>query len=474
MRAPLIRRTPSNDLHRKQRGVTLALVAGSMVAIISMAALSIDVGTFYQAKAEAQRNADAAALTGARVISLSGITGDPTNSAGSWQAACGGSSSTATVAATAIANVQWNFVSGVVPPTVSVTYGSGANANTDCTALTGSTQNTFSVNPTVNVTITSTTLPIFFSRIFSLFGSNYGGATVSASATAEVYNPSGSGALSMGMVPVQPRCVKPWILPNLDPDHTNPDHTNQPFINLPGGTINGTIYNPGIWEVNGGVIGETINMAAACSFFSGPNNCFLFGPPVAGQYIPALVSGNASAVPSCAPSPPSYQSAIAGCDQTTVYACGTQRAAQADLTENPNYPSATTGDTATAVACLTQSQPEYSGSDTLQQLVYPFQIDAGQGNPLVAAGVVNTGDQISGSNSIVSLPIYDNTAPLIGRQPQVTVVGFLQVFINGMDPLTGKLSLTVMNVSGCGNAVTAGSPAINGTSPVPVRLITPP
>ena len=37
------------------------------------------IGTLYQAKAEAQRAADAAALTAARMISISGMTGDPTN-----------------------------------------------------------------------------------------------------------------------------------------------------------------------------------------------------------------------------------------------------------------------------------------------------------------------------------------------------------------------------------------------------------
>jgi Flp pilus assembly protein TadG len=41
----------------KERGVTIALVAVAMVSIIGMAALSIDIGTLYQAKAEAQRSA---------------------------------------------------------------------------------------------------------------------------------------------------------------------------------------------------------------------------------------------------------------------------------------------------------------------------------------------------------------------------------------------------------------------------------
>ena len=37
--------------------------------------------------------------------------------------------------------------------------------------------------------------------------------TVSASATAEAYNPSGQ------TVPVAPKCVKPWIIPNTNPQN---------------------------------------------------------------------------------------------------------------------------------------------------------------------------------------------------------------------------------------------------------------
>ncbi|MGB7599790.1 MAG: pilus assembly protein TadG-related protein, partial [Candidatus Sulfotelmatobacter sp.] len=70
MLPPFIRRARKNvGADSTQRGFTMALVAISMVAIISMAALSIDLGTLYEAKAEAQRAADAAALAAAQVIS---------------------------------------------------------------------------------------------------------------------------------------------------------------------------------------------------------------------------------------------------------------------------------------------------------------------------------------------------------------------------------------------------------------------
>jgi hypothetical protein len=100
--------------------------------------------------------------------------------------------------------------------------------------------------------------------------------------------------------------------------------------------------------------------------------------------------------------------------------------------------------------------------------VYPYQITAGSGNPLNVSGSV-----ITSSDSVVSIPIYDNATPLgAGTGPSVTIVGFLQVFIQSVDAV-GDMTVTVMNVSGCGNAVPSGTTALNGTSPVPIRLITP-
>ena len=105
---------------------------------------------------------------------------------------------------------------------------------------------------------------------------------------------------------------------------------------------------------------------------------------------------------------------------------------------------------------------------------YPPQIQIGSGNPLLGVVGVGPNDVLTSSSSIVSLPIYDTSAgsPTIGpTTTAVTIVGFLQVFINFVDA-NGNVNVAVMNVSGCGNAATAA--ALNGTSPVPVRLITPP
>src|SRR5208337_3359898 len=100
MKPPVIQRRRARE-RDPERGVTMLLVVVAMVAIIGMAAMSIDLVTLFLARQEAQRSADAAALAAARIISLSGMTGDPNNGSSSWQAVCGGTSSPATQTAVA-------------------------------------------------------------------------------------------------------------------------------------------------------------------------------------------------------------------------------------------------------------------------------------------------------------------------------------------------------------------------------------
>ena len=65
----------ANRSHRKnERGITIVLVAISLLSLLGMAALAIDVSTLYMAHEEAQRAADAAALAGARMFASSGYT----------------------------------------------------------------------------------------------------------------------------------------------------------------------------------------------------------------------------------------------------------------------------------------------------------------------------------------------------------------------------------------------------------------
>lgn len=466
MLRPLISRRNSRS---RESGVTIALVALAIFSMIAMAGLSIDIGTLYQASAEAQRTADAAALAAARTLSLSGMTGDPANSSGLWTNAC----LAATQAAEATANQ--NTVGGSAPSSISVIYLPGGGK--DCSTATAA----FGVNPMVNVTVTQANLPTYFARIWGNTAN-----TVSATATAEVYNPSNSARSSAtnAPIPVQPRCVKPIIIPNVDPGSV-PNCTSTDVNNLCKKFINsdGTIVNPGIRIAGSGtnttgVIGEIFQLNADCNSSgtcnSGNGGTFTLTPGVnpSGilQYVPGQIVGTPVAVPTCATTN-DYQKAIAGCDQTTPYQCGVQAGSLSS--ENTSYvnlnenPGGLNGDAITAGKCLIGS--DRGGGDQISTAAYPYQITAGAGNPTGVTGLVTTSD------SIITLPIYDGSQlqPNGSNQAPVTIVGFLQVFV---DPNLGSSTyplLTVLNIAGCGNGVSPAAQPVYGTSPVPVRLITP-
>lgn len=485
-RAPSRSRSGSGN-RSNESGITLALVTVALFSILGMAALSIDIGTLYQAKAEAQRAADAAALSAARVISLSGITADPTSGPGdgSWNSICGGSSSTATQ--TAILVAEQSTVGGQAVPAsgVTVTYGAGPSggANSSCTGA----GTDFAINPIVNVTVQRTNLPIFFARVFSLLPNvNYSGSSVSATASAEGYNPSDSGHGSNVGAPVQPRCVKPWIIPNTQ------NGTNTRFVHRMSGGNEGPGVQP--YET-GAYVGRQFLLQADCSTGGTGSGCVVLtthnpptwslGPfPAVGTiwYVPANVTGTPLAVPSCSAYTGSsasntFQTAISGCDQTTVYACGypgnsAHGITQANLSENP---SGASGDTAAATECLINQTGTANSQDTLVASSFPFQIQAGSSNPLVTAAIgVTAGDNITASDSIVTIPIAEYNAtglPTGGGTVSVSIVGFLQAFVNNVDS-SGNVNITILNVVGCGYDA-SGTP-VYGTSPVPIRLITPP
>src|SRR5258708_1056519 len=463
MEATGIRRSSQLRSERhSQRGVTMVLMALAMMAILAMAALSIDVVTLYLANAEAQRSADTAALAAARVLSSSGMTGDPSNSSAGnpWQQACKLAASVAT--AVAIQNTMGG--GALKPDQVKVTFPN----NSDTQFCTGSNLK-FGVNPLVTVKVRRTDLPTFFARVWGKAG-----AIVGATATAEAFNPSNSGNAGNGtpsgqVTPVAPRCVKPWIVPNRDPG--NPGGCVGGGCNSFVSPADGSILNPGI-QVNGGtgVIGEGFWLTADCPSTGNCSPLTLNPPRVspAGslEYLPAAISSTSTAVPSCSVGG-AYEHAIAGCDQSTVYACGTPLGASIDLTENPG---GNKGDTLNGVQCLI-SWPQ---QDSLNQTTFPYQILAGQGNPLVKVSppAISSGAAITTSNSVVTIPIYDdgNGSPITSND--VTIVGFLQAFIDQVNPGSGDGHVFVLNVSGCSSSTS--SPAVPGTSPVPVRLITPP
>ena len=443
-----------------ERGVTMVLVAVAMVAIIAMAAMSIDLVTLYLAREEAQRTADASALAAARLLSVSGMTSAGPSVLSSM---CGGLTGWATQAALAV-SVQ-NTVGGQ-QTNVTVSYSDGTTTDTNCSTLGPA----FAVNPMVTVQVNPVNIPSFFSRIW---GSS--SKPVSATATAEVFNPSDSantGVSPNGSVtPVQPRCVKPWIVPNLDPGHGG-----LPIVD----STTGQIGHAGVsttGDGNSGIVGEQMTLVADCK--PGAICTMVNSPPqIVGswngspysnqlQYVPGGVNGAATAVPSCAASGTNYETAVAGCDQSTVYECGQAISTNTvDLSENPG---GVNGDTAAGLSCLLSNSPSptipLNGQDTLISTAFPFVAVAGTANPLniPSSPIVN-------SNSIMTLPIYNGTALNATGTTNVIIVGFLQVFVNDLNP-NGDPEVTVLNVAGCGN--NAGNTPLNTNSPVPVRLITP-
>jgi hypothetical protein len=90
------------------------------------------------------------------------------------------------------------------------------------------------------------------------------------------------------------------------------------------------------------------------------------------------------------------------------------------------------------------------------------------------------------SYSVVTIPIIDTGVNISAPSP-VTIVGFLQAFINGVEPgvigvspadnTPDDVNITVLNVVGCSaNASnTPPNPVVGGwgASPIPVRLISP-
>ena len=392
-------------------------------------------------------------------------------------------------------------VGGTVATTTTVTYSAGGTLRQpDCSGLPAA----FAINPIVTVQVVRSALPTFFSRIWGNTGNS-----ISATAVAEAYNPSNSGSIAGGtIIPVQPSCVKPWIVPNQDPLNPSRGKSGN-FCNITGtcaplvGLSDGSIQNPGI-TLNGttsstGVIGETFWLVPDCQYGGSPSGpCALiekpqanyvptvmqFKPPPNLLYVPGQALYASTAVPSCASvgsgGSTYYEPAIGGCDQSTLYQCGVQNTAgnppMVDLSENLGL----SGDVTNGVQCLIGEGAPYdpppNGQDTFDNYAapstYPFPILAGINNPV---GLPN-GTLTTNSNSIVSLPIYDESTALASTgATSVTIVGFLQVFINAVDP-NGNIQVTVLNVAGCGNGSGgAVSPnPITGTSPVPIRLITPP
>jgi len=450
-------RTDTNPRHGRvlrrrsgpEDGQTILLVAISIVSLLMMAALAIDVVSLYTAKSEIQRAADAAAIAGAKAIADSGITTIPSGDANQTQAQL---LATSMASAAIAAILPMNLVAGQAPT---------------CTNCPPAIDWTRPGNPIITVTLQRTNLPTFFARVFGQRTASTG-----ATAVAEAYNP----ANQQNFTPIQTMCVKPLLVGNEDPGNLG-----KGFVDPTTGTV-----------VNGSaVIGETFALGADCPPASAkcsppPNAPYpkvTTSPPMV-QYVPAGVNSNNGDVFTTSTKPPCgswpdqppilFGSAMAGCSIST-YQCGTNKAFF-DTSVNPIAGGANS-DVSLGAECLinaSQTGPG-QGQDTLTLPYQPYtsgpaQIIAGSSNPMSGFNVTN-------SSSIVTIPIINSPPDSIPTGGGLmTVVGFLQVFIQDVNVTNPtNLDVTVLNVVGCSNTPNANPTVVggNGTSVIPVRLITP-
>ena len=461
---------------KDQSGQTILLAAISMFALIAMAALAIDVVTLYVARTEAQRSADAAALAGAKAFVTSGYTSYPSGYANTG-ALCNGSTGMADLAARGSA--QKNLISGVSPDVV-----------TSCD---------FNVepHPQITVRVSRNNLPTVGAKVWGIRAT-----AVSATATAEAYNPSGLSP-NAGPAIIQAAGVKPFLLPNCPPNDLSSANPN-----CAGG---GAYYvDPSTGNVvNGGAfIGSRLTLVL---------------PQVPGS----LTIGNQGGTPASGPPPPSQQyffpldinpplgtpptpacpaSGRPSCslvgqgiffDNVACYnpfplTCGqlVGGSTTVPVDTRVSIGGSSLGQLQSRVDQGTQCLIHAGntglgqGQDTFSSVTPggpTFLIQPGSNNPDPSlAGATN----ISRSDSVITVPLFDGRNLCAGAtngNPACTytapIVGFLQLGIVQDHPTgasAGSLQTIILNASGCNSSLTGSTPVSGGdVSAVPVRLVHP-
>ncbi len=455
-----------------QRGVTLLLVALSLVVLLGICALAIDLVWLYVGRSEAQRAADAAALAGASVFVSSGCT--------SVSGGCvAGGPQEAPAMQRAIDVGSQNPVGGQAPTILS----------SDVTFAYPTPE-----DPTITVKVARDAthggpMPTFFIKIFGVTSAN-----ISAVATAEAFNPSGSD------IRVAPSCLKPWILPNCDPCNgtatsylppsqggrgcpqnvSHPSPVNPTCHNSVTGedfayfvTPSGAIANPG--PVTAGVLGEAITLKPGQ-----PSSA-----PAPSQFYPIQIPpGNVPALcPAC--TGPGGGSGGASLYTQNIECCNTYRAACYSNVPVNTQTGNVQGPTESGVECLiNETKGVGTGQDTLcgTSVLPPytnatcgpaFQVYGGPNNPITFL----RGQPVPSSSSpgVVSVPIYDG-APLSSGGGSVTIIGFIQFFLDSVDgpgQNQGNVHASITNVAACKPGSSGGNPPVisAGGSPIPVRLI---
>jgi len=426
---------------RRERGSSLFIVAAAMVALVGLMGLGVDLVALYLGKSEAQRAADAAALAGAQEFVLSGFTSGLVTQA------------TAQTLATnqAVAVGQKNLVGGAAPSIP------GGNVTFDFT---------HAGNPLIT-TVVNATLPTIFMKIFGVTSAN-----ISATATAEAYNPAGSAA---GGPTLCTSCLRPFLVPNCDAGHLVAPPGGNPACPQMGGQNQDYFLNPPNYGIThqgaapSGIIGESWQLHSE----SGTSSQW---------YSIAFLGSQSKAA---------WRANIASCN-TDAIVCGT-------ILQTLNGKAVGPADQGIEAMIHASGQGLGQGQDTIDVGgTAPFPMYAGSNNPLVTAGAIATGAQIVQSDSLVTVPVYDGVDttggnPLTAGGSQVKVTGYLQMFVkdvihNKTDDIMDVIVVNAMSCgantggtcgpggnqgAGGGGSGTGGTVTAGGAGFAPVRLVHP-
>jgi hypothetical protein len=433
----------------RQAGVTLYIVAGLLVIVLAVSALAIDLVSFYVGRNEAQRAADAGALAGAQIFTVQGCT----NGTGGCVA---GGAQEALARTQAVTMASQNPVFGQAPSSGTVTttfsYPTPMEPQITCTVHRDS--------------ASGNAIPTMFAKVFGVTT-----VDVSASATAEAFNPSGSN------VSVGTSCLKPFLVPNCDPSHlvagtspvantacptasnvpcTSASTNCQSYFFYPAGAVNpGAVVNPGVYNASNPAAGGVVGAPWALHSEAGPSQWYLIG-----------YTGNSGAqlrtfISACAP-------AVVACHATLNTANGkkvgpTDQGVNAFINAN--------GDG------LNQGQDSIcSPSSSPACATPPFLITGGANNPnpnLVGKTF------LTGSSSLASVAVFSgldiNGLPLQPGGSTVTILGYMEMFFTQANHTgTGdEIDGVILSIGGCGTTNASGGPPIisTGGSPIPIRLI---
>ncbi|HEV2387657.1 MAG TPA: pilus assembly protein TadG-related protein [Candidatus Acidoferrales bacterium] len=408
--------------NRRERGATLALVAVCLLALLAVAALAIDLGLLYVARSEAQRAADAAALAGAEVFITSGCTSTGGCVAG------GSQEPPARQQAEAVGGEDYidGTAASIQDSDISFSYPTPEE-------------------PQITVTVQRTqargdAVPTIFAKVFGASS-----ADVSVTAMAEAYNPTGGGAT------IAVNCVAPFLVPNCDPAHLSP--STNPVCDGGAGDA-GYFINPNTGQIQNpqlqptGAIGEEWQLHTNTA----PSQWYLvaFGGSQSAANERAWIA-------QCTPM-------VIACNSTIQTMNGTKVGPTTQGVDDRIHAS---------------NQGPNNGQDTANVATGPpFQITGGANNPIPALiGQIYYGP----SDSVVTVPVYDGHQLNPGGDI-VTVVGFMQLFINWANHQsnTDLVDSYVLQVTPCNSG--GGTPGAGpvtpdivstGGSPIPIRLIHP-